>query len=165
MWVKYELATVETIYQQHLREQQIMLHDGKLIILKLIFQHVRFISLIIVPTSFRIQIFSHYHAGPTGGHMGEYETLFYIRLQFFWTGLQKDFKEWVKGCSHCVSHNAGRSRKSNMYLSWPVTMQFYIMCVDIWSPSRLVETKKYNIQLMNSIFDLTQFLFHQSFGI
>ena len=69
MWIQYELYKVETSYQQHLQEQRIMIHDGKLILLKPILQNVRSISLIILPTPLRRKIFSHYHYGPTGGHM------------------------------------------------------------------------------------------------
>ena len=71
MWSQHKLATVENSYRQHLQEQRIMPHDRKLLILKPIFHHVRFIGIIIIPTSLRSKIFSHYHAGPTCGHMGE----------------------------------------------------------------------------------------------
>ena len=37
-------------------------------------------------------------------------------------------------------------------------MPFYIMHVNIWSPGHLVDTKKYTIQLMNSMCDLTRFV-------
>ena len=131
MWIQDELTTVETSYQQHLREQRIILQDGKLIILKPIFQNVRFISLIIVHTSLRANIFSHYHDSTTCGHMGESKSLFSLCLWFPWTSLQKNLKEWVKGYDHCVAHNVLSYRKSKLYFSWPVTMPFYIMHVNI----------------------------------
>ena len=59
-----------------------MPHDRNLTLLKPIFQNLRFIGIIIVPNPLRSKIFIHYHAGPTGGHMGEYKTLFRIRLRF-----------------------------------------------------------------------------------
>ena len=88
--------------------------------------------------------------------MGEYKTIFCLRLRFFWTGLQKDVKEWIKWCAHCVAHNVWRSRKRKLYFSLPVTMKFYIIHVNIWSPGHLVNTNKYTIQLMNLMCDLTQ---------
>ena len=115
MWIQDKLATVKTIYWQHLWEQRIILHDGKLILLKLIFKNVRFISIIIVPNSLRRKIFIHYHAVPTGGHMGEYKTLFCLHVRFFWTGLRKGVKEWVKVCAQCVAHNVWRSRKNDIF--------------------------------------------------
>ena len=89
--------------------------------------------------------------------MGEYKTLFCLCIRFFWPGLRKDVNEWVKGCTHCVAHNVWHSRKSKLYFSWPFTMPFYIMHVDIWSPVHLVHNKKDTIQLMNLMCDLTQF--------
>ena len=37
----------------------------------------------IVPTPLHSKMFSHYHVGPTGGHMGEYKTLFFSVYVFF----------------------------------------------------------------------------------
>ena len=71
--------------------------------------------------------------------------------------LRKDVKEWVKGCARCVAHIAWRSPKSDLYFLAPVTTQFYIMHVDIWSPGHLVDTYKDTIQLMNLMCELTQF--------
>ena len=90
MWSQDEPAKFETSYQKRLREQRIIVYDGKLIILKPIFQNVRFISLIIVHTSLRENIFSHYHDSPTCGHMGESKSLFSLCLWFPWTSLQKN---------------------------------------------------------------------------
>ena len=90
--------------------------------------------------------------------MAEYKTLFCLCLRFFWPVLRKDVKEWVKGCAHCVAHNLWRSQKSKLYLEWPITMPFYIMHVDIWSPGHLVNTRKDTIQLLNLMCDLTQFV-------
>ena len=126
--------------------------------MKPIFQYVCFISLIIVPTSLCRNIFSHYHASPTGGHMGEYKTLFHLCLRFFFTGLRKDVKEWVKVFAHWVAHNVWLSQKIELYFSCPVTMPFYIMHVNIWSPGHLLDTNKDTIQLMKSMCDLTQFV-------
>ena len=80
------------------------LHD-KLVLYKPIFRNVKHIGLIIAPLSFRRIIFSHYDAGPRGGHMGEYKTLFRIRTRFY------------KMCAHCISHDIWRNRKSELYFS------------------------------------------------
>ena len=66
-------------------------------------------------------------------------------------------KKRVKWYAHCVAHNVWRYQKSKLYFSWSVTMPFYVMHVYIWSPSYLVNTKKDIIQLMNLMYDLTQF--------
>ena len=92
------------------------LHD-KLVLYKPIFNYVKYIGLIIVSLSLRRIIFSHYHAGPSGGHMGEYKTLFRIRTRFYWPGVRKDIKLWIKICAHCVAYDIWRNRKSELYFS------------------------------------------------
>ena len=92
------------------------LHD-KLVLYKPIFRNVKHIGLIIAPLSFRRIIFSHYDAGPRGGHMGEYKTLFRIRTRFYWPGMRKDIKLWIKMCAHCISYDIWRNRKSELYFN------------------------------------------------
>ena len=47
--------------------------------------------------------------------------------------------------------------EEHILFSWPVTMPFYVMRVDTWSPGHLVDTNNYTIRLINSICDFTQF--------
>lgn len=46
---------------------------------------VKHICRIVVPTLLHHAIFNLTHAKPLAGHMGEYKTLYRIRLQFFWS--------------------------------------------------------------------------------
>ena len=90
--------------------------------------------------------------------MGEYKNLFKMRHCFFWPSLWKDVKEWVKGCSRCVSNNICRSRKSEIYFSWPITTPFYTIHIYISSHGYLVDKDFVGstIHQMNSMCDLTQ---------
>ena len=36
-------------------------------------------ALLVTPENFCPKLFSHYNAGPSGGHMGEYKMIFYLR--------------------------------------------------------------------------------------
>ena len=90
--------------------------------------------------------------------MGEYKTLFRIRMRFYWPGMRKDIKLWVKMCGQCLAYDTWRNRKSEMYFSWPITTPFYIMHVDLWSPGKLVDDDGKTLQLMNCMCDLTQFV-------
>ena len=80
------------------------LHD-KLVLYTPIFKNVKYIGLIIVPLSLRRIIFSQYHVGPSGGHMGEYKTSFCIHTRFYWPGMRKDIKLWIKMCADCVTYD------------------------------------------------------------
>ena len=105
--------------------------------------------LIIVPNLLRQKIFSHYHAGPSGGPMGEYKTLYRIQLRLFWPGLRKNIKDWVKKCAHCIAYNVWRNRRQELHLSWPVTIPFYIMHIDIWSPGNFLKDHPDGGRLLN----------------
>ena len=91
-------------YHPHLKSHHINILHGKLILYKAIFKHVKYVGLIIVPLKLRRLIFSHFHAGPSGGHMCEYKTLFRIRMRFWWPGIRNDIKLWVKNCGQCVAY-------------------------------------------------------------
>jgi len=119
---------------------------------------MKYVTLLIVPENLRKPIFSHYHNGPSAGHMGEYKTLYRMRMRFFWPGLRNDVKKWVKGCANCVAYNVWRNRKSETHFSWPITVPFWIMHVDLWSPGDVVVDEKGNKgYLLNSMCDITQF--------
>ena len=91
--------------------------------------------------------------------MGEYKMLFCMQLRFFWPGLRKDVKEWVKGCAHCNSYDIRKTRKSELCSSWPVTSPFYIMHVDLWAPGKLVNKQSgKTMMLLNAMCDLPQFV-------
>ena len=158
-----DIKTVNMSYRDHLRKGRIQNLNGRLVLMKPILMNTKHVALIIVPQELRRKIFSHFHAGPSGGHMGEYKTLFRLRLRFFWPRMRANIKEWTIGCAHCQAYNIWRSRKSELYFSWPVTVPFWIMHVDLWSPGHAVANstssgKQRNAHLMNSMCDLTQFV-------
>ena len=131
---------------------------SKFVYFKPILTNTKYIGLIIVPLGLRRSLFSHYHAGPTGGHMGEYKTLYRLHSRFFWPGMRQDIKAWVKGCAHCVAQQAWHTRRSELYFSWPVTVPFWIMHVDLWSPGHTQDLSGRKGYLLNAMCNLTQFV-------
>ena len=77
------IASVPMGYRHHLRNNLIQILGDKLILLQPINMGDKYVTLIVTPDSIRRKLFSHYHAGPSGGHMGEYKTLFRLRMRFF----------------------------------------------------------------------------------
>ena len=69
-----------------------------------------------------------------------------------------DINMWVKACAVCVSYNVWRNRQSELYLSWPITSQFYIIHADFWMHGKLIIENGETLQLMNCMSDLTQFV-------
>ena len=118
----------------------------------------KYITLLLVPLPLRRKLFSHYHAGPSGGHMGYYKTLFRLRLRFFWPSMREEIKEWVKRCAHCVAYDVWRTRTSELHFSWPVTVPFWIMHVDLWSPGAIEDEVGQKGYLMNSMCNISQFI-------
>jgi len=92
-WTKPELKLAGPGFILPLQQGRVLLVNRKLVLFKPVCQQVPYVGLIVVPLPLQRQILSHYHAGPSGGHMGEYKTLFRMRLRFFWPGIRK---EWVK---------------------------------------------------------------------
>ena len=112
--VKFAADHLESIipgYKTSLKEGIIKILNGELVLYKLILANHQYVVLIIVPQSLRRSVFSHFHSGPSGGHMGEYKSPYKKQPQLFFYKLRDNVKKWVKGCSHCVSYNILRTRK------------------------------------------------------
>ena len=90
--------------------------------------------------------------------MGEYKTLYRIRMRFFWPGLREEIKKWVAACAHCVSYNVWRTRSSELHFSWPIIVLFWIIHVDLWSPGLTEDSSGHKIYLLNCMCALTQFI-------
>ena len=90
--------------------------------------------------------------------MGTYKTLFKTRMRLFWTRIREYIKTWVARCAHCVSYNVWRTRKSEMHFSWPITVSFWVMNVDLWYPFLVEDAGREKDILMSSMCNLTQFI-------
>ena len=130
------ISTAPGEYTSMLAKGLITIVNDKLVCFKPILMNMKHITLIIVPENLRTSIFSHYHKGPSTGHMGDYKPLYRMRMRFSWPGLRNDVKKWVKGCANCVAYNVWRNRKSETHFSWHIRVPFWIMHVDLWSHVR-----------------------------
>ena len=110
-WTAAHLKPISPGYKTVLKEGRIQTLHEKLVLYKLILVNHRYVALTIVPQSLRRSVFSHLHDGPSGENMGEYKTLYRIRLLFFWPKLMEDVKQLIKGCAHCISYNVWRTWK------------------------------------------------------
>ena len=84
--------------------------------------------------------------------------LYRIRLCFFWRSFNEDVNKWVKGCADCFSYNVWRNTEQEIHLSWTLTIPFYIMHVDIWSPGNSRHGNKPGCHTFSTMCDLTQFI-------
>ena len=73
--------------------------------------------------------------------------------------MREDIKQWVAKCAHCVAYHIWSNRKSELYFSWPITSQFWIIHTDLWIPGNYAIDSKGNTgYLLNSLCELTQFV-------
>ena len=151
------IKDINSSYHEHLLANRIQLQNKRLTLTKHIPTTSKSIQLIIVPLSLRRLIFDHYHGGPTGGHMGEYKTLYRLRMRFFWPKMRSDVKNWVTACAECIVNRTWKNRKNDLYFSWPVTIPFWILHCDIWSPGNITDSEG-NTSVLNCMCDLTQFV-------
>ena len=77
------ITSVKMGYRQYLRKNLVHMIGNKLTLFKPVNMKPKYITLIILPSTLRCNIFSHYHAGPSGGHMGEYKHYFASVYDFF----------------------------------------------------------------------------------
>ena len=96
------ISSVHMGYRLSLRKKLMHMLGGKLVLFKPVNMNSKYIILLVVPLSLCRKLFSHYHAGPSGGHMGKYKTLFRLRLRFLWPTMREEIKSWVKMCAHCI---------------------------------------------------------------
>ena len=43
----------------------------------------------------------HVHDGPLGGHFGYLKTLHKLNQDFYWPGLKKDLRQYIRECDNC----------------------------------------------------------------
>jgi len=74
------ISTAPGEFKSMLAKGLIAIVNDKLVYFKPILMNMKYVTLLIVPETLRKPIFSHYHAGPSAGHMDEYKTLYRMRV-------------------------------------------------------------------------------------
>ena len=149
------VQSVHMSFRALLKKVNIVLLGNKRLLFKSMSMGSKIISLIIAPTSLRRTFFDHYHIGLSGGHMGEYKTLYQLRMRFFWPSLREEIKKWMAACAHCVNYNIWRTRSSKLHLSCLITVSFWIIYTYLWSPGLTEDINNQKVYLFNSVYDLT----------
>ena len=120
------LANLCTTYRQTLANDLVNLFDGKLVYYEQTSTSTKYICRIIVPSNLRRYIFSVLHAFPSAGHMGEYKTLYRVKLRYFSPRHRRDIKDWIKSCPYCTITYKWHRRGSELLFYWPVSAPFTI---------------------------------------
>ena len=147
------ITTVNKGYKQHLARRHVDIVADKLILCKPVSMSFKYIIMIITPRSVWRTLFDHFHAGPSGDHMGTYKILFPLKTRFFWPRMNNNIKYWISQCNYCIACTAWRTRKSELNVSWPITVPVQIIHVDLWFPGATVNAYGKKGYLMNSMCD------------
>jgi transposase InsO family protein len=71
------------------------------------------------------------HDEPTAGHMGYLKTLRRVQERYYWPGITKDVKEYVKACTICKKHKTSNlGRRALMGQQKPATRPWQIVSID-----------------------------------
>ena len=141
-------------YRSDVSNNSLGIVEGRLVIYEPVSTTVNQICRIVVPISLRHLIFSLLHASPVAGHMGEYKTIYCIRLRSFWPKMRSNIHRWIKQCPHCQLTFRWRSRFQELIFSWPLISPLVIIHIDIWVPGKYTDSKG-NMTLMNAMCDIS----------
>ena len=83
-------------YRKAIAYNLIFIINCKLVYLEPIEISTNHIVRIIPPLSLRRIIFNSMYASPTTTRIGEYKTLYRLKLQLFWSHMRVDIEDWVK---------------------------------------------------------------------
>ena len=68
-------------------------------------------NLVAASTALRAFLLRLYHSSPMAGHMGSDRTLEAMRRHFYWPGMKKDIRKWIKSCHTCAIRKHGRPKR------------------------------------------------------
>ncbi|KAJ8405695.1 hypothetical protein AAFF_G00316750 [Aldrovandia affinis] len=85
----------------------------------------------IVPAALREKVLQGVH--DEAGHQGQQRTLSLARQRFYWHGLDKDVKEYVRCCRRCVFSKSPEPEARAPLESIITTRPLELVCIDFWS--------------------------------
>lgn len=85
----------------------------------------------IVPAALRDVVLKGVH--DEAGHQGQHRTLYLTRCRFYWQGLERDVKEYVRCCKRCVVSKSPEPEARAPLESVKMSRPLELVCVDFWS--------------------------------
>ena len=104
---------------------------------------------LMVPKQFRQQVLKLCHSSEMAGHGGVYKTYMVVRSRFFWKGVYKDCKNFVKGCLRCRLAKTSRPRRDGLFQQPHYIGPFVSVHIDLVGP--LTKTKRGDAYIISDI--------------
>ncbi len=109
-------------YRAALRQSQITIKDGILILREPIVGSESYACLQLVPSHFRNLVFVDFHSNPLGAHR--------IRLRFYWPGMYGYITRMCNACPGCALTNPTHGRSRELIYSFPIEAPMMVLHVD-----------------------------------
>lgn len=87
--------------------------------------------LYVVPASIKVMVLKGVH--DEAGHQGQQRTVYLTRQRFFWHGLEREVKAYVKCCRRCVVSKTPDPEARAPLESIITTEPLELVCIDFWS--------------------------------
>ncbi|KAJ8951776.1 hypothetical protein NQ317_010589 [Molorchus minor] len=85
---------------------------------------------LVVPMCARKRIMTQYHDEPSAGHYGYERTLQKISKRYYWTGMRKYIRDYVKDCIDCIRYKPSNQKPAGLVK----TPLFEILAIDLFGP-------------------------------
>ncbi|XP_052469952.1 uncharacterized protein LOC128026725 [Carassius gibelio] len=85
----------------------------------------------IVPAALRDKVLKGVH--DEAGHQGQHRTLYLTRRRFYWQGMEKDVRQYVRCCRRCVVSKSPEPEARAPLESIRTSRPLELVCVDFWS--------------------------------
>ena len=89
---------------------------------------------ILVPEELRASVLHMHHNLELAGHQGHKRMIDQINPHFFWPGMNKDIKRWVKSCSACKKRKTPRPMRSGVTQPAFAVFPNHTVAIDIVGP-------------------------------
>ena len=89
---------------------------------------------IVVPETLKAFVLYLHHGLPLSGHQGRTRTLASISERFWWSGLSKDVRRWVRSCVPCLRRKSPRPLRSGLAQTMAVTHPAHTFAIDLVGP-------------------------------
>ena len=89
---------------------------------------------VVVPECLRKFVIEQHHNTQLSGHQGRKRTTQQVAQTFFWPGMSKDVKRWVRACLACAKRKTPRPRRAGVREAKQSTYPGETVAIDIWGP-------------------------------
>uniref|UniRef100_T1JJL1 RNA-directed DNA polymerase n=1 Tax=Strigamia maritima TaxID=126957 RepID=T1JJL1_STRMM len=80
------------------------------------------------------------HGHPLSGHAGRSKTLDRAKLLYYWPGIDRDTRIYVKACRHCQQYKPNQHKKcAGPYTPHNMTTPWEVMCIDQTSIKKSIQ--------------------------